>query len=218
MRRAAAGLLLSALILAHAPAQSPTPETDPLLAQRRLAFVLRQATQHYEAGEYQAALDRLGSLPAPAAADPAARNLRGAVLTKLGDSEAAAAVFNEILASDPGYFPAAFNLAEVRYTQGDYKAALEAFLAMHATDPRNELLRFKIALCHLRLGNTDDARKFAESLIPAGSTPAWYYSQAILARAGGDEKSASRHLTAARVIYGDDACRLFDESLKPASD
>jgi len=50
------------------------------------------------------------------------------------------------------------------------------------------------------------------SAIPAGSTPAWYYAQAILARQADDEKTAPKHLTAARQIYPP-ACQLFDESI-----
>lgn len=210
MRRAAAGLVLLALAAAHSPAEEP----DPLLAQRRFAFVLRQATQHYEAGEYQAALDRLDSLPGPAAGDPAARNLRGAVLTKLGDHDGAAALFDGILSADPGYFPAAYNRAEILYTKGDHEGARAAFAALAEGDPRNELVRFKIVLCELRLGRKDDAARSADRLIPAGSTPAWYYAQSVLARSAEDAKSASRHLDAARAIYGDQACRIFDESLK----
>lgn len=210
MRRAAAGLVLFALAAAQAPAQP----ADPLVAQRRVAFVLRQATQHYEAGEYQAALDRLDALPEAAAADPATRNLRGAVLTKLGDHDGAAAIFAGILEADPGYFPAAYNRAEVLATRGDHEAALAAFTELAARDPRNELLRFKVVLCEVKLGRAEDAAKSAAKLIPAGATPAWYYAQAVLARAAGDGRTADRHLDAGRAIYGEEACRIFEESLE----
>jgi hypothetical protein len=53
------------------------------------------------------------------------------------------------------------------------------------------------------------------SAIPAGSTtPAWYYAQAILARQAGDQKLSNKHITAARSIYQDANCKLFDESLE----
>jgi len=54
------------------------------------------------------------------------------------------------------------------------------------------------------------------SAIPAGSTPAWYYAQAILARQAGDQKLAQKHFAAARSIYQDPNCKLFDESLETA--
>lgn len=213
MKTTAAALLL-ALLSTGAAQEAAAP--DPLVMQRRLAMVLRQSTQHYEAGEYQAALDRLGGLQGPAAQDLSVLNLRGATLTKLGKHEEARELFTAILGTDPNYFPAAFNMGEVEFLAGNYEAALETFQRIRRRDPRNELVRFKIMICLLKLGRDDEARKIADGLLPAGSTPAWYYAQALLARQAGDEKTARKHLSAARAIYLDPGCKLFDESLETA--
>jgi hypothetical protein len=85
---------------------------------------------------------------------------------------------------------------------------------MRRRDPRNELVRFKILVCQLKLDRDDDAKKIAAGLIPAGSTPAWYYAQAMIARKSGDEKTARKHLQAARSIYLDPGCKLFEESIE----
>jgi len=217
MKNAIAGLLLALLPLGSAPAQeaAPEPAADPLVMQRRLAMVLRQSTQHYEAGEYEAALDRLGALQGPAAQDLSALNLRGAILTKIGRYDEAAELFRSILSTDPNYFPAAFNLGEVESIRGDYASALETFERMRRRDPRNELVRFKVFLCHLMLKQDGEADKIARGLIPAGGTPAWYYAQAMLARQAGDEAKARKLLQTARAIYLDDGCKLFDESITP---
>jgi len=215
MRGAAAGLLLIAAttLLAHGQASAPGPETDPLIHQRRLAMVMRLAVQDYEAGNYQAATARLDALQGKAAEDLGVMNLRGAILTKAGDFEGATKAFQSILAADPGNFPAAFNLGEAKFMQGNYPGALEAFRELHRRDPRNELLRFKIILCQLSLGQEDEARKMADILIPAGSTPAWYYAQAALAKKAGDQLAAARNLQAAQAIYEAENCKLFDESM-----
>jgi len=215
MNRLAAALLLALLSTAAAQQTAPDPAADPLLMQRRLAMVLRQSTQHYEAGEYQAALDRLASLQGPAGQDLSVLNLRGAILTKLGKHDEAAELFRSILATDPDYFPAAFNLGEVEFLRGNYAGALEVFQGMRRRDPRNELVRFKVFLCQLLLGQEEDAQKTAKGLIPAGGTPAWYYAQAMIARKAGDEKTAGKHLAVARAIYTESGCRLFDESVAP---
>jgi tetratricopeptide (TPR) repeat protein len=217
MNRAAAGLLFFAVVLGPALAQeqpAARPE-DPLLMQRRLAMVLRQSTKHYEAGEYQAAFDRLEALQGPAAQDLSVLNLRGAILTKMGRYQEALDLFNAILATDRNYFPAAFNLGEVQFLSGDIAGALETFQSMRRRDPRNELVRFKILVCQLKLDRDEDAKKIADGLIPAGGTPAWYYAQAMIARKAGDEKTAKKHLQAARSIYLDAGCKLFDESIAP---
>lgn len=215
MNRAAAGLLLLGLTAGFVVAQenAAAPSDDPLLLQRRLAMVLRQSTKHYEAGEYQAALDRLGAFQGPLAQDLSVLNLRGAILTKLGNYTEARQIFESILATDPNYFPAAFNLGEVQFIAGDYPGALRTFQQIRRRDPRNELVRFKILLGHLLLGEQTEAERIAAGLIPAGSTPAWYYAQAMLARKAGDEARAAKHLAVARSIYEDSGCKLFDESL-----
>ena len=214
MKKTTVALLLTLLSTGAAQEPAPDPAADPLVMQRRVAMVLRQSTQHYEAGEYQAALDRLGMLQGPAAEDLSALNLRGAILTKLGEYDTARDLFRSVLATDPDFFPAAYNLGEVDFLRGDYAAALETFQRIRRTEPRNELVRFKVFLCELLLGRDEEAAKIARGLIPAGNTPAWYYAQAMLARKAGDEKSAVRHISAARAIYLESGCKLFDESVE----
>jgi tetratricopeptide (TPR) repeat protein len=220
VRLAAAGffLLAATTFLAHGQdgAVPPSPPNDPLIYQRRLAMVVRLATQDYEAGNYQGALDRLAALQGAAAQDLSVLNLRGAVLTKSGDYEGARKVFQGILTTDPSYFPASFNLAEVQFMAGDAAGALEAFRTIRTRDPRNELVLFKVILCHLTLGQEEEARKLSEALIPAGSTPAWYYAQAALARKAGDRRAEAKNIDAALAIYEESNCKLFDESMAHA--
>lgn len=213
MRFFAALLLLQC---AAAFAQDTAPAADPLMQQRRLAAVLRQATAEYERGDYQAAIDRLGALGGAAGGDISVLNLRAAALTKTGNYEEAIRIFGEILRARPDYFPAAFNAAEVRFLAGDREGALEAFRQMRQRDPGNELLRFKVFVCLVALGRDDEAAKTASAMQAAGLTPSWYYAQAVIARRQGDEAAARKHLRAARVIYGEDVCRLYDESLAAA--
>lgn len=208
MKRPIAALLLLAAATAFAQSHN-----DPLVAQRRLASVLRQTTKLYEAGNYSGALGRLDLLEGASVRDLSVLNLRGAILTKMGDYDAANALFREILSADPNYFPAAFNLGELEFIRGNYPEALETFISMQSRDPRNELLRFKVALCQLALGSEADARKTADTLIPAGETPAWYYAHSLIARKAGNQREAAKLLSAGRAIYGDSGCKLFDESI-----
>ena len=216
MNRAAAGLLFLWFAVAPVAAQETNvpPTNDPLLLQRRMAMVLRQATKYFEAGDYQAAVDRLGDLQGEPGQDPSVLNLRGAILTKLKRYDEAREVFTSILRTDANYFPAAFNLGEVQFLSGDREGALETFQSIRRRDPRNELVRFKVLLSLLVLDREEDAQKVANGLIPAGSTPAWYYAQAMIARKAGDEATAQKHLSAALSIYQDAGCKLFDESIE----
>ena len=212
MRLLSVLLLLTSLSLRAQDAAS----SDPLVAQHRLAAVLRQATENYDRGDYKGAVALLDALQGPTAGDLSVLNLRAAALTKAGDYEQAARIFSKIIEANPDYFPAAYNLAEVRFLGGDREGALEAFRNLRQRDPRNELLRFKVFLCQYALGRDEEAAKTARAMQSAGSTPAWYYAQALLARRGGDEGSARKNLRAAHSLYGEDGCRLFDESIATA--
>ncbi len=213
MKTAAAGLLFALLATAAAQTAPDGANSDPLVVQRRMAMVLRQTTKLYEAGEYQAALDRLATLQGAAGQDLSVLNLRGAIFTKMERYDEARRIFESILATDPSFFPAAYNMGEVEFVSGNYDAATEVFDAILRRDPRNELVRFKLVLCALAAGREEEAQELSVGLLPTGNTPAWYYAQAVFARRAGDEGKARKNLAAARAIHGEDGCRLFDESL-----
>lgn len=216
MNRAAAGLLFLFLAVELVAAQETAvpPATDPLLQQSRVATVLRQATKYYEAGEYQAAIDRLGALQGGPGQDPSVLNLRGAILTKLKRYDEARELFSAILTTDPNFFPAAFNLGHIKFVSGDHAGALQIFQNLVRQDPGNALASFRTLLCLQALGRDDEAGEIADRLSPVGSTPAWYYAQAMIARKAGDEAAARKHLGLARSIYQDDGCKFFDETIE----
>ena len=204
------------LPLLTAQAQEKTTNGS-LLEQQRLDAGLRQATGDYDRGDFQGALKRLDALGAAVAGgDIAVLNLRAAALTKTGKYEEAARIFGQILQAKADYFPAAFNAGEVQFLSGDREGALETFRRLRQRDPQNELLRFKVFLCQTALGRSEEAAKTAGAMQSSGSTPSWYYARAVIARSAGDESRAREHLQAARVLYGEDRCRLFDESLASA--
>ena len=209
---------LAALLLLQGAAlfAQDAPAADPLVMQRRLASLLRQATAAYERGDYQGTLDVLAPLDRSAGTDLSVLNLRAAALTKIGRHEEAVKMFSGILAAKPDYFPAAFNLAEVRLLAGDREGALDAFRELRRRDPRNELLRFKVFLCLVSLGRDEEAAKTLRAMSAAGLTPSWHYAQAVVARRAGDETKAREHLRAARAIYGDQGCLIYDEALETA--
>lgn len=212
-KRVFAAMLAFVWLVSLAAGQVPAAKPDPMLMKRRLAGILRQARAHYDVGEYGPALDRLGVLTGAAAEDVGVLNLRGAILLRMGKTDEARKIFESILASDPAYFPATFNLGEVEYMSGNYEKALDRFESMRQSDPRNEIVRFKCFACLLALGRDTAAQKLADGMIPAGASPAWYYAQAALARVAGNPKKAKEYISAAKSIYEADSCKVFDEAL-----
>lgn len=188
-------------------------QNDPLTMQHRLTSALRRINKLYEAGEYQAAMNRLNALQGEAAQDVNMLNMRGVILGKLGEHEQAEQVFQDILAANPSFSPALYNIGDMRFARGDYEGALRSFDEISLKEPRNDLIRFRILLSHLALGHEEEAAKIAAAMIPAGGTPAWYYAQAMLAKKRGEPRQAKSHLTMAREIYGQDECRSFEEAI-----
>lgn len=214
--KAVGAALCWGIAVVSAAAQSPLPPSqDPLVVQGRITMVIRQSSNLFDAGQYEAALERLGALGGDLAQDPAVLNLRGAILTKLGQYDEARRIFNLALEADPNSMPAAFNLGELDFIQGDYPAAQAVFQSLLNRDPRNELLRLKVIACETLSGNVDGAQRVAAALIPAGQTPAWYYAQALFAQNQGQTAEAKKFIKSAHAIYGESVCRLFDESITP---
>lgn len=214
--KAVGAVLCWGIALVSAAAQTTPPQSqDPLVVQGRIAMVLRQSSNLFEAGQYDAALERLGSLGGESAQDPTVLNLRGAILTKLGQFDEARRIFILALEADPNSIPAAFNLGELDFIQSDYTAALAVFQSLLNRDPRNELFRLKAVACELKSGNESGAQRIALGLIPAGQTPAWYYAQALFAQSKGQPAEAKKFIKSAHAIYGENVCKLFDESLTP---
>lgn len=165
----------------------------------------------FDAKKYRQALEKLQKAAAAQPDDLFVLNLLGAAHTKLKDFPAAQACFDKILAKQPNFFPAKFNVGVLLFLQRRYPEALDYFGKMEASDRRNELLQFKVFLCMLQMGNQEGAAKFLKGIKYPGDTPAWYYAQAAWESKAGNKKKAVEYLTAAKYVFGQKTA-LFDET------
>ena len=215
MKLLAANLLLLALIAGQLAAQDKEVATEETrtLSPERQASILRQATLYFDDGQYQAALRHLENLPTSTDQNFDAENLKGVIYIKLGRLEEAREIFQSIVRQDPLYLVATYNLGELQFIEGNYPEALEHFRSVNRRDPRNEELRFQMILCLVKLDQLEEAKKLAQGFHPSGSTPAWYYIGAVMAKKAGDSRQSKKYLATARAIYGGPSCSFFDESL-----
>lgn len=198
-------LLAGALLV---QAQTTTPQIS-----RESKLLIQGALADFDAKNYDAALKKLESVDAKSPDDPFVQNLLGAAYTKKKDYATAQKYFEKALATQPGFFPAMFNVGELFFLQRQYAEALEYFLKMKGQDPRNELLQFKIFLCQLQLGKKEDAAKSLKGINYPGDTPAWYYGQAAWESKNGNNKKALEYVTGAQYIFGPKTA-LFDETFQ----
>ncbi len=95
--------------------------------------------------------------------------LVGALARKLGDLEQARTSFETAIARDKHDLEALRELATICLTQGDLKAALASSLAAYRADPVDAGLVCNVGVCHLALGELEQAREFIG--LAAGMAP-----------------------------------------------
>jgi predicted Zn-dependent protease len=203
-------LLLAAFLAGAFPAASLAAPPDN---SRETKLLFQAALADFDAKKYDDALVKLQTLEKKLPGDPFIQNLIGAAYTKKLDYATAQKYFDKALEMQPEFFPAKFNTGELIFLQRKYPEALKFFQQMQERDPQNELLQFKVFLCHLQLGNKEDAEKALKAVKYPGDTPAWYYSQAAWASKNGDNKKALEYVTGARYIFGPKTA-LFDETFE----
>jgi len=198
--------ILTGAVLANA-------QTAPAEVSRELKLAIQAALVDFDSKNYDAALIKLEAVDSKMPDDPFVQNLLGAAYTKKKDYAVAKKYFDKALAKQPDFFPAKFNVGELFFLQRQYAEALVYFQKMQEADPRNELLQFKIFLCHLQLGDKEAAAKALKGIKYPGDTPAWYYGQAAWESKNGNNKKALEYITGAQYIFGPKTA-LFDETFQ----
>ncbi len=182
-------------------------------ASRENKVLIQGALADFDGKKFDDALEKLKKVDAAMPEDPFILNLLGAAYTKKKEFAPAEDCFKRALAKQPDFFPAKFNIGELLFLQRRYAEALEYFEAMQKTDPRNELLQFKVFLCELQLGDKEAATKTLKSIKYPGETPAWYYAQAAWESKNGNNAKAIEYVKGAKYIFGPKTA-LFDETFE----
>jgi predicted Zn-dependent protease len=201
-------LLLAAVLAAAVPAMA---EPAPPESRPETKALFNSAMQDFDSKNYDAALEKLQALEKDLPKDAFVQNLLGAAYTKKKDYATAQKYFDKSLEMVPNFFPARFNVGELLFLQRKYSAAQDYFQEMLKSDPRNELLQFKILLCQLQLGDKEAAAKTLKAIKFPGDTPAWYYASAAIESKNGNNKKAIEYVTGAQYIFGPKTA-LFDET------
>lgn len=201
-------IILAAVLALALPALAQRPAPPSREAQK----LIQSALADFDAKRYDAALEKTLKLEQEMPDDIMVMNLVGAAYTKKRDFANAQKYFDRALAKEPDFFAAKFNVGEILFLQRDYQGAYDHFNKMLESDPRNELLQFKVFLSLLELGQKDAAEQALKRIKYPSDTPAWYYGQAVWEFRNGDKKKAAEYVTGARYIFGPKTA-IFDETL-----
>lgn len=116
--------------------------------------------------EFDAALVSIAVLEKKASASPLTWNYKGAAYLGKKDNKRARDSFVQALKLDPGFYPAAANLAQLDLKEGQPRAARQRFESILKADPRH--LNSMLALADLALLAKDE-RKYVDWLEKAAS-------------------------------------------------
>lgn len=208
-----AAVMISMTFCLEAQTQSPAPEknvSSPADANARKAAELLQEAYRLQNGKrYLDALTKIAEAEALAPSNPEVYNLRGSIYlsAQMRDIEKARIEFKKCHELQPEALPPRFNLAELEFVAGSFSEAERAFRGLlqkfdQLPQAMRHMVQFKILVCLVKQKKLAEA----ESELKANfdfldETPAYYFSQGVLALAKGEERKGNEWLAKAQIIY-----------------
>ena len=126
------------------------------------------------------------------AKNPSSLNLQGACYVEFRNFEKARIAFNKAKKQDPENPNVLFNQAEIEFVTQNWQTSHDQFSVILPVyekkaeqDKRNEsmrdLIRFKVLLCKLKLGDKEEAVAIIKDSTFLDDTPLFYYGKAAIA-------------------------------------
>ena len=178
-----------------------------------------KAFREFNINNYPQALKELDAIDARQPDLAESQNLRGVILMRQADYDQAEVALQKALATDPKFWNARFNLAEIPFLRKDWAEARKRFDALlqgNAAELQGEaaqLIQYKILLTYLLQGNENMVDSILAKFELSPDTPAANYSNAAIALQHKNEKEAKDLLTAAEKNFSPQLNKLFAESL-----
>ena len=178
-----------------------------------------KAFREFNANNYPQALKELDAIDARQPDLAESQNLRGVILMRQAEYDQAEVALQKALATDPKFWNARFNLAEIPFLRKDWAEARKRFDALlqgNAAELQGEaaqLIQYKILLTYLLQGNENMVDSILAKFELSPDTPAANYSHAAIALQHKNEKEAKDLLATAEKNFSPQLNKLFAESL-----
>lgn len=179
----------------------------PRETRARYIALFNLAKKAYREGRFVDAMAYMVDCEVIQRGNPGVWNLRACCLMEQKFFEEAAAELERVLKEQPDDHAALMNLASMHMACGRYTKSLELLAQLRealpcTTNPEVlNLLDFRALLCHLMLGQDQEARALVAHLTPMADTPLYYYGRAAFALAEGKMSDYEYCLTAADNIF-----------------
>lgn len=178
-----------------------------------------KAFREFNANNFPQALKELDTIDARQPDLAESQNLRGVILMRQAEYDQAEVALQKALATDPKFWNARFNLAEIPFLRKDWAEARKRFDALlqgNAAELQGEaaqLIQYKILLTYLLQGNENMVDSILAKFELSPDTPAANYSNAAIALQHKNEKEAKDVLASAEKNFSPQLNKLFAESL-----
>jgi tetratricopeptide (TPR) repeat protein len=204
---------ISVLVLSSFAATNVAPTKAELESMYDKAF------REFNANNYPQALKELDAIDARQPDLAESQNLRGVILMRQAHYDQAEVALQKALATDPKFWNARFNLAEIPFLRKDWAEARKRFdglLQGNAAELQGDaaqLIQYKILLTYLLQGNENMVDSILARFELSPDTPAANYSNAAIALQHKNETEAKNLLAAAEKNFSPQLNKLFAESL-----
>lgn len=204
---------LSLLVISSFAATSVAPSKTELEAMYDKAF------RKFDSNNYAEALKDLDAIDARQPDLAESQNLRGVIMMRQQDYPTAETALKKALASDPKFWNARFNLAEIPFLQKNWAEARKRFQELlngNASELQGEatqLIQYKVLLTYLLEGKENMVTSILAKFELSPDAPAVHYANAALAFNKKDENGAKEWLTKAEKNFSPQLNKLFAESL-----
>src|SRR5436190_18803399 len=204
---------VAVLVLGSLAADNVAPSKAELEAMYDKAF------RAFDANNFPDALKELDAIDARQPDLAESQNLRGVILMRQAQYDQAEGALQKALATDPKFWNARFNLAEIPFLRKDWAEArkrFEGLLQGNASELQGDaaqLIQYKILLTYLLEGKENMVDSILAKFELTPDTPAVTYSNAAVAFQHKNEKEAKELIAAAEKKFSPALNKLFAESL-----
>ena len=177
-----------------------------------------KAFREFSAANYEQALKELDAIDARQPDLAESQNLRGVILMRQAQYDQAEAALQKALATDPKFWNARFNLAEIPFLRKDWAEArkrFEGLLQGGTSELQGEaaqLIQYKILLTYLLEGKENMVDSILAKFELTPDTPAVTYSNAAVAFQHKKENEAKDLIAGAEKKFSPQLNKLFAES------
>jgi Flp pilus assembly protein TadD len=202
---------ISVLVISSFAATNVAPTKAELEAMYNKAF------REFSAANYDQALKELDAIDARQPDLAESQNLRGVILMRQAQYDQAEAALQKALATDPKFWNARFNLAEIPFLRKDWAEARKRFEGLlqggsELQGDAAQLIQYKILLTYLVEGKENMVDSILAKFELTPDTPAVMYSNAAVAFQHKNEKEAKDLIAGAEKKFSPALNKLFAES------